>query len=280
MGDSDADVMSDDAVCGLAVGIADQLIEVPGVVGVVLGGSRARGAHLPSSDVDLGIYYERQFDVAALRRLAARLDPSAEITDPAGWGRWVDGGGWLRIEGVAVDWIYRELARVEQQAARALRGEFEFHQQVGHPLGFLDVSYAGELGCARMLADPSGRLAAISRRLDPYPSALRRSLSDLGWEASFCLDIAAKGAARGDTPYVALCLSRSLLLCGHVICARDGRWVLNEKGLIAAAADLPGAPDEFQQRAADVLSDLTADPERLAHAVRACRSIVDQVSGR
>lgn len=271
--------MSDDAIAVLAGTLAEQLILVPGVVGVVLGGSRARGTHLPTSDVDIGLYYGADLDIGALRRLAATLDPTTEITAPGGWGPWVDGGGWLRVGGVAVDWIYRRQQRVEQQAGRAARGEFAFHQQVGHPLGFLDVSYAGELACARLLADPSGRLATTRRLVEPYPAALRTSLGALGWEASFCLDIAAKGAARRDAVYVAMCLSRTLLLCAHVIHARAGRWAINEKGLVAEAAALPGAPDAFEQRAADVLSSLAAEPTSLDQAVAACRSLVDDVRG-
>ena len=37
--------------------LAGRLVEVPGVVAVLLGGSRARGDHLAESDFDLGLYY-------------------------------------------------------------------------------------------------------------------------------------------------------------------------------------------------------------------------------
>jgi hypothetical protein len=36
---------------------ARRLVEVPAIVAVLLGDSRARGDHLPESDVDLGLYY-------------------------------------------------------------------------------------------------------------------------------------------------------------------------------------------------------------------------------
>ena len=192
--------MSDDAVAVLAGDLAEQLILVPGVVGVVLGGSRARGTHLPTSDVDIGLYYEPDLDIGALRRLAATARPHRPRSPhPAAGAR-----GWTAVAGcgsAASRWTGStgEQGRVEQQAVRAASGEFAFHQQVGHPLGFLDVSYAGELACARLLADPSGRLAATRRWVEPYPAALRTSLAALGWEASFCLDIAAKGAARRDS---------------------------------------------------------------------------------
>jgi predicted nucleotidyltransferase len=53
----------------LIIDIADRLRSVPGIVAVVLGGSRAIGAFTPESDIDIGIYYDdaRRFDLAALR---------------------------------------------------------------------------------------------------------------------------------------------------------------------------------------------------------------------
>jgi predicted nucleotidyltransferase len=89
--------------------MAERLAQVPGVVGVLLGGSRARGEHRPESDWDLGVYYRGGLDLAALRALAG---PGVEVAAPGEWGPWVNGGAWLRIDGVAVDWILRDLDRV------------------------------------------------------------------------------------------------------------------------------------------------------------------------
>jgi predicted nucleotidyltransferase len=99
---------------------AVRLAAVDGVVGVTLGGSWARGTAGPGSDVDLGVYYRatRHPSIARLRRLAAELDDRHAgdlLTDFGGWGRWIDGGGWLRIDGQAVDWLYRDLDRVERE---------------------------------------------------------------------------------------------------------------------------------------------------------------------
>ncbi|MFS8652555.1 MAG: nucleotidyltransferase domain-containing protein [Caldibacillus sp.] len=38
--------------------ITEELKAIPGVIGVVLGGSRTRGMHHPTSDIDIGIYYD------------------------------------------------------------------------------------------------------------------------------------------------------------------------------------------------------------------------------
>jgi predicted nucleotidyltransferase len=93
--------------------VVDRLQSVRGVAAIALGGSRARGTHTQKSDVDLGIYYqpENPIDLMALNRLASELDDDRGpnlVTPIGGWGKWINGGGWLRIEGVPVDFLYRD----------------------------------------------------------------------------------------------------------------------------------------------------------------------------
>lgn len=113
--------------------VADQLLEVPGVAAVMLGGSRARGAEKPDSDVDLGLYYRPPLGCDKLQALADALATARsgqarpKVTRPGEWGPWVDCGGWLTIEGMAVDWIYRDLDRVHQSWKTAQEGTFNFH---------------------------------------------------------------------------------------------------------------------------------------------------------
>jgi Nucleotidyltransferase domain len=81
-----------------APGLCERLALVRGVVGVALGGSRARGTQQPGSDFDIGIYYETGLDIQALQRLADEYsNVKTEVTSPGSWGPWVDGGGWLVV---------------------------------------------------------------------------------------------------------------------------------------------------------------------------------------
>nr|BFE67895.1 hypothetical protein GCM10020092_011960 [Actinoplanes digitatis] len=76
--------------------LAAALAEVPGVTGVLLGGSRARGTHTPDSDTDLGVYYRAPLDVPALAGLARVFGgPAARVTSPGEWG----GRGWTAAAG-------------------------------------------------------------------------------------------------------------------------------------------------------------------------------------
>lgn len=42
--------------------IIKELNGIPGIVGIVLGGSRARGTNHATSDIDIGIYYDESAD--------------------------------------------------------------------------------------------------------------------------------------------------------------------------------------------------------------------------
>ncbi len=255
--------------------LAGRIIEVPGVVGVLLGGSRARRVHTPDSDTDLGLYYRPPLDVAALAGLAREVGgPAARVTEPGEWGPWVDGGGWLTVDSSAVDWIYRDLGRVERSWRDAEQGTYTFHAQVGHPLGVPDFAYAGEVALGVVLADPTGELTALRHRTRTYPPALRERLVAGLWEADFLVGVARKAVPRGDAAYVAGCLFRIVGLCAHALHGAAGRWLINEKGAVAAAAALPGAPDRFEARVNAAFAGMDGDPVHLSAALDAAADLI------
>ncbi|MFJ4678166.1 nucleotidyltransferase domain-containing protein [Kitasatospora sp. NPDC088783] len=260
--------------------IAERLARVGGVVGVCLGGSRARGTHTAGSDYDLGLYYRPgQLDTGALRELAAELcGRPVEVAEPGGWGPWVDGGAWLDIGPARVDWIYRDVERVRHYAAEARRGRYVSGQQPGHPYGVPSYAYVGELALARVLADPAGELAALRGETPCFPPELTRTLeADAAWEVPFVLANARKGAGRGDAGYVAGCLFRAVGLLVHALHARAGRWLVNEKGAIASAGRLPCAPPEFERRAQELFAVGGTDPASLAALLDRAEELAGEV---
>jgi Nucleotidyltransferase domain len=255
--------------------MAGRLVEVPGVVGVLLGGSRARGDHTPDSDTDLGLYYRGTLDVAGLRALAlAFAGPAAQLSEPGEWGPWVDGGGWLTVDGSAVDWIYRDLDRVGQAWRDAEQGRYAFHVQAGHPLGVPDFAYAGELALGVLLADPTGEVGALQHRTRSYPPALAERLITGLWEGDFLAGIARKAVSRRDSAYVAGCLFRLVGVCVHALHGAAGRWLINEKGAVAAAAALPGAPERFRERVDAAFAQVDGDPLHLTAAIDTATDLV------
>jgi len=252
----------------LAQRIADELIRIDGVLAVVLGGSWARGDARPDSDIDLGIYYrpEQPPSLDALRNLAAHLDDrhSGEVvTDFGEWGPWINGGGWLRIEGQPVDWLYRDYRVVEQIIDECRAGNPRVFYQVGHPHGFWTPIYIGEVHLCKPLRDPQNALADLKALADPYPPALKTAMIQRNlWDVS------------GGLFRCAACLVQ-------VMFALNERYCINEKGALKLAATFPLCPPDFESTITDVLAhpghtpdELSASLQRFDEILEATRKLV------
>ena len=263
---------------GALVELAGRLMSVGGVAAVALGGSRARGTHRPDSDIDLGLYYRGALDVAALRALAAETaDEPVEVTGPGGWGPWVDGGGWLTVQGWRVDWIYRDLDRVHRVWDDCRHGRYEVGAQAGHPLGFYSHAYAGEVALCRVLADPDGELTGLRAQTSRYPAALGGALVEGLWEADFAAGLAGYGAAGADPTYAAGCLFRAVGVACHALHGHARRWLINEKGMVASAGGLADAPPEFAGQAHALLAGIGTSPGEIARTVTQAQELIAQV---
>ncbi|TMQ23134.1 MAG: nucleotidyltransferase domain-containing protein [Deltaproteobacteria bacterium] len=258
--------------------LARQLASVGGVVAVVLGGSRARGTHRPDSDTDLGVFYRGELDVPALRALAADVTGEpVEVTDPGGWGPWVNGGAWLTLRGERVDWIYRDLERVHRVWNDCERGRYEVGIQAGHPLGYYSHTYAGEVALCRVLADPSGELGALQARTRHYPPALGDALVRGLWEADFMMMGARYGAAGADPTFAAGCLFRAIGVACHALHGHARQWLTHEKGMVTATARLPQAPQGFAERAHAVLAAVGASPREIEHTLAGAAALLGEI---
>jgi hypothetical protein len=257
--------MSDHAWMGE---LAVRLGGVDGIVGVLLGGSRARGEHSPGSDYDLGLYYQPPLDTRALLALARAVSgPAAEVTEPGEWGPWVGGGGWLRIDGASVDWIYRDLDRVQAAWDDAQRGRFRFNAQIGHPFGVPDFAYVGEVALGIALHEPLGP-----------PGGLTGSHAYLSSGSWRCLGRAIVGGGLPARRYAEIGSPRGLRLGrrlpvpgGSAVCTRlhgrARRWLINEKGAVTSAGRLPISPPEFSHRARHLLGHLGTTTAELANTL-------------
>jgi predicted nucleotidyltransferase len=241
--------------------LVPRLARLPGVVAVVLGGSRARGTHRPDSDWDVGLYYRGDFDA----RVLADLGLPGHVAQPGEWGRIVNGGAWLSVEGTPVDVLLRDLDVVEGWYADARAGRFDIDNVEGHIAGLPTYTPVGEMAVSRVLA---GELPPVS-----YPDALRDTAGRRWrWNGAFSLLYAERYAARGDVTLAAGTLARATVQTAHGVLAERGEWVLNEKGLVDAAGlgaahAIVGGCGDDPVRAVAALRDLL-DPPPL-HELRA-----------
>ncbi|ANZ15468.1 nucleotidyltransferase domain-containing protein [Streptomyces noursei] len=262
--------------------IAARIARVPGVVGVMLGGSRARGTNRPDSDWDLGVYYRGTPDLPALAALAADVTGGpVEIHPPGAWGPWVNGGAWLVLpDGSHVDWIFRDIDRVRRVWEDCRAGRFETGIQAGHPLGFWSPAYPGEVALGQILADGSGELSRLKEATGTYPEPLREALTAAAvWDAGFSVGLAAKSSAATDVLHASLCLSRAIGALVQALHAHHGVWCLNEKGALATAATLPHTPPDFAARAAALLGELGCTRAQLRDSLTRAEHLVAEVRG-
>jgi len=225
--------------------IVPRLAEVPGICGVVLGGSRARGKAHATSDYDIGLFYgpDASLDTDRLLEAARNLvdDPgAAAVTPVGGWGPHIVGGGWLRIEGRKVDLLYRGVESVRAVIDECRAGQVSIDYQPGHPHGFCSVIWMGEVALCRVLHDPQGVIAKLKAATSPYPDRLRDALlHKFLWEVLFSIENGEIAAGRREQTHIAGCIYRALCCTAQVLFALNRRYLINEKGAIAEAAGLP-----------------------------------------
>jgi hypothetical protein len=225
--------------------IVPRLAEVPGIAGIVLGGSRARGTATAASDYDIGLYYgpHEPLDTARLLEIAKELvdDPAAAaITPVGGWGPRIVGGGWLKVGGRKVDLLYRGVEPVRAVISACRAGQVSMDYQPGHPHGFCSAIWMGEVALCVPLHDPNGAIAELKAATTPYPDALRDALLKMFlWEILFSIENGEIAVARGEQTHIAGCTYRALCCIGQVLFALNRRYLINEKGALAEAASFP-----------------------------------------
>lgn len=253
--------------------VVAELSRVGGVQAVVLGGSRARGTHTPSSDIDLGIYYDQRhpLDIRALGETAARLDDGHGtdlVTPVGGWGPWINGGGWLRIQSQPVDFLYRDLDKVKRVISDCLHGTIEIFYQPGHPHGFPTTIYLGEVAVCRPLWDPGGVLGELKKMVHPYPDSLQKAvIQKFSWEIDFSVEIAKKSIERADAAYASGCCFRGLMCMLQVLFALNREYWLNEKGAVKIAGNFKIKPARLQSRVDEMFRVLAADSGAILDAI-------------
>jgi predicted nucleotidyltransferase len=200
------------------------LAELPGVVAVVLGGSRATGTQRPGSDWDLGLYYRGPFDPGAVERLGV----DGHVSALGEWGRFMNGGAWLRVDGLEVDVLFRDLELVERWLGAALDGRFDVLAQNGYLAGAPTYMAAGELALSLPLWGELPRPEFADALAAAAPERWRG-------RAAVALMFAAIHDRAGDAVPRAGMLALAVLCAAHARLAERREWVLNEKGLVRRA---------------------------------------------
>ena len=214
--------------------VVSVLADVSGIQAVVLGGSRARGTHSSESDIDIGIYYDKEtLDLVSLNKAAKLVDDEHRdnlIVPPGEWGQWVNGGGWLVIGGYHVDFILRDAEKVKIVISECQEGVISAHYQTGHPHAYMNVMYMGELAVCKILWDKQGKIIALKQVAEKYPPKLKRAIIGFfTFEAEFSLMFAESNSKKNDVYYVTAHIVRTISALNQVLFAVNEEYCLNEK---------------------------------------------------
>jgi nucleotidyltransferase-like protein len=240
--------------------VTPHLANVPGVVAVVLGGSRARGIEKAGSDYDIGLYFREEAPLDTRRLLEAAktfADEAAAttVTPVGGWGPWIVGGGWLSVRGRKVDLLYRGCEAVARVIRECQNGRVTMDYQPGHPHGFCSSIWMGEIALCRPVHDRQRVIAEMKAMTSPYPEPLRRALINrFSWEVLFSIESGEIAVPRAEQTHIAGCAYRALCCIGQVLFAANGRYLINEKGALDEAASFPITIGGMRDRVANVWS--------------------------
>lgn len=217
--------------------IIQALDGVAGIDAIVLGGSRATGTANEDSDIDIGIYYdEASFDLTSFRKKAVSLDDEHRIniiTDPGEWGPWINGGGWLKIDGTAVDILFRNTQKVITVIDDCIEGKISIDYQCGHPFGFVNSIYMGEVAYCKILNSNNSLISEQKKRLIEIPKSYQKAVIEkFLWECEFSKQCGTKAIGKGDVLYAAGSLFRCAVSLLQVLYAINGMYILNEKGTL------------------------------------------------
>jgi predicted nucleotidyltransferase len=263
--------------------LVTKLKDVAGVQAIVLGGSHASGAQRPDSDIDLGLYYRLHSPLAIqhISAIAAELNdfPNPVVTQPGQWGRWVNGGAWLTIEGQHVDFLYRDLDFVEQIIDDCLRGDIQFDYLQQIPYGFHSYIYCTETRICHPLYDPNGIIPPLKKKVAHYPQPLKQKIVNVFlWDASFAFEIAQKSLKRAETYFLAGCLTRIASDLVQVLYALNETYFISDKRLYHDEPHFILKPANFAQRLDNILGNIGNNQQKLAETIQATHSLIREMT--
>ena len=266
-------------ICATIEKVTRAFAEIACVQAIVLGGSRSTNTATEQSDIDIGIYYRKDLlDYKALNRGAKSLDDSGRdglVCKDGEWGKWVNFGAWLVVDGHHVDLIFRDWDRVLASVEATDTGAFSCHYQPGHPHAFLDVMYRGELASCKTLYAASEEFLRHKKHAQIYPPALKKALIDYFlFEGEFSCKFAEKSVKTEDLYYTAGQIFRAISALNQVLFALNEKWLLNEKKAVFRIACFPLSPPNYGDKVERIFSILGSSSSDAVEATGAlCQEI-------
>ncbi len=261
--------------------VIDSLKNIKGLEAIVLGGSRAKGNHSSDSDIDIGLYYDKEtIDLSLLDKKAQELDQEHRenlLARPGEWGKWVDGGCWLIIDDLPVDFILRDVSRVKKAIQECREGVVTRHYQTGHPHAYFNAIYMGELAISKLLWSKNNEILKLKTIAEEYPQKLKKEIIHLfSFEAGFSHMLAEKNITRDDAYYVVAHIVRSISALNQVLFALNEKYCINEKKAVKMIETFNIHPDNYKNKVDTIFTFTGTD---LSGACDHLKGLINEVNG-
>jgi hypothetical protein len=205
--------------------LIESLIGIPGAVAIARAGGEDVARPPPAgAEPAYLLYYRGTLDDGDLRNLGFE----GEVAKPGEWGRLMNGGASLTVEGGRVDVVYRDRDAVAHWVAEASGGRFEIDAADGWVAGLPTYVLVGELARGEALAGELPR--------PEFPDALRESATRR-WRdtAARVLAITGSLAPRGDVAGCVGLLAKAAVAAAQARLAERGEWAVSEGGIVRRA---------------------------------------------
>ena len=187
--------------------------------------------------------------------MTCALGYEGTVVEAGEWGRLLNGGARLTVEGQRVDLLYRDLDVVQHWLNEAEAGRYELDLVEGYLAGMASYVLVGELAQAEVLA---GELPGPS-----FPTRCGWPRPGAGGSAARSLEVADAAAARHDVVACAGLLAKAAIEAAQAALAERGEWALSERGIVRRAG--------LGSRVVAILAAPGDRPFELARAVTAMR---------
>src|SRR5699024_9495027 len=158
-----------------------------------------------------------------------------------------------------------------------LSGVVSIHYQTGHPHGYLNAMYIGELAICHILSDPEGILAELKQKTKPYPGKLKKAIIQyFSFEASFSLMFMIDSTDKYDISYLMRHYFRTISCLHHVRFGKNEVYCIKEKKAVCMIEDFPIKPKLYKKRIDELVSLLSIDIDKVNQAVKHLKKLISE----
>ncbi|WP_059173107.1 hypothetical protein [Bacillus sp. FJAT-27445] len=158
-----------------------------------------------------------------------------------------------------------------------LNGNITIDYYPGHPHGFVNSIYVGEIATCKIIWDSKNIVSGLKERTRPFSENFKKgTVYKFLWEASFSLEAAKKAVYREDVAYIAGCFFRSVSCLNQVIFAVNEHYCTNEKGAVDLISSFRFAPPHYKERVSEVFEMIAPEQVRFAEAIHKLYKIIKE----